>query len=108
MLKYKRELLYDQEFQDALLNIVDIVALRWSTDKLDKVRSSDPEEFKYQEELMRQYASLSLLLLSNLKDSSSSENDGESDNQETPSLQIKSKDLSSIDRSKQNKLLIYN
>lgn len=63
VLKSKRELLQEAEFQDALINFVDIIALRWSTEKLDKVRRSDPEEFQYQEELMGQYAGLCLLIM---------------------------------------------
>ena len=63
ILKSKRELLEEPDLIEAMLNFIDIVALRWRTDHLEKVRTSDPEEYQYQERLMREYVRLSLLVL---------------------------------------------
>ena len=48
-----------------MLDLVDVITLRWSPTKINFIRQNDPEEFLYQESLMGTFFNICLLLLEN-------------------------------------------
>jgi len=51
-MKDHKEVFQDEESINAILNLIDIISIRWKTSGLANVKKTDPEEYIYQETLM--------------------------------------------------------